>query len=152
MELYRIVIPLNSINPLWHEVTIGENVIGNWKYGGRDEEGYLRFYDQNQTIVLPPSAHTFDASGQFVVIEEFNSSSLTYATPFAAIPLKWLLAGATILAALIWLITGSFHRSKAFKSKQAVKSQPGFRQRIQPPAKKRPSRKRFRPSGRSRYH
>ncbi|OFW77163.1 MAG: hypothetical protein A2201_04155 [Alicyclobacillus sp. RIFOXYA1_FULL_53_8] len=103
-ELYRWIIPLQSLNPLWHEVTIGEPVIDSWLYGGRDEEGYLRFYDQAQTIVVPPTAHTFAADGQFVVIEEFSSSSLTFAEPFEAIPVSWIAIGGVGFLASLWLL------------------------------------------------
>lgn len=152
VELYRILIPLKSVNPLWHEVTIGEPVIGHWLYGGRDEEGYLRFYDQNQTIVLPPSAHTFDANGQFVVIEDFSSSSLTFAEPLEAIPVRWVIAGVTVIAAGIWLSTRFFHRHTTFSPKHAYKRQPGFRKRASQPSKNRVSHRHFRPFGQSRNH
>lgn len=154
VELYRVVIPLKSINPLWHEVTIGEPVISPWLYGGRDEEGYLRFYDQNQTIVLPPTAHTFDANGQFVVIEEFNSSSLVFAEPLAAIPAPWILTGGIVLTAGIWLLSRIIRRHTAFKPRKApgmvFQRQSGFRRKPPNPSTRRRSNSRFRPSGRSR--
>jgi hypothetical protein len=104
-QLYCIIVPFQSANPLWHEVTIGENVIGDWKYGGQDEEGYLRFYNHSQTVVLPPSARLFDADGQFVVIERYSPGSLTYALPYEAIPLPWLAVIASVLvAAAAWTV------------------------------------------------
>ncbi|MCL6516838.1 hypothetical protein [Alicyclobacillus sp.] len=105
-ELVRLLLPLTSANPLYHEVTIGEPVIGEWKYGGLDEEGYLKFYNGGQTVLLPPNERLFDADGRFVVIEGHTPSSLTYARPVAAIPLSWLAAGAGVLAipaALLWM-------------------------------------------------
>jgi len=109
-ELYRLLIPLQSVNPLWQEVTIGEPVIDSWLYGGRDEEGYLRFYDQGQTIVVPPTAHTFAADGQFVVIEKFTSSSLTFAEPYEAIPLSWIAIGGIGFAGSLWLLMRRLRR------------------------------------------
>jgi hypothetical protein len=108
-ELYRWIVPFRSDNPLFQEVTIGENVIDNWKYGGEDEEGYLRFYDDRESIVLPPSSRLFDANGQFVVIEHYSPSSLTYAVPFAAIPFKWFVA---MFVVLVLTIGGVYLRFK----------------------------------------
>jgi hypothetical protein len=108
-ELYRWIVPFHSENPLFQEVTIGEKVIDNWKYGGENEEGYLRFYDDKETVVLPPSSRLFDANGQFVVIEHYSPSSLTYALPFAAIPPKWF---AVMIALLALFIGGIFFRIK----------------------------------------
>jgi hypothetical protein len=105
-ELYRILLPLTSANPLYHEVTIGEPVIGEWRYGGQDEEGYLKFYNGGQTVLLPPTERLFDADGRFVVIEGHTPSSLTYARPVAAVPLSWIAAGLGAMAlpgGWIWL-------------------------------------------------
>ncbi|MCF8563860.1 hypothetical protein LLE49_03780 [Alicyclobacillus tolerans] len=93
IEVFRIAIPFHTVNPLYQEATVGQPVIDGWMYGGQDEEGYLRFYNQGQTIVIPPSSHTFDANGQFVVIEKFTPNSLVFAQPYDAIPVPWLLAG-----------------------------------------------------------
>ncbi len=118
-ELYSWIMPFHSQNPLYHEVTIGESVIQEWKYGGQDEEGYLRFYNGQQTVVLPPNARMFDADGQFVVIERFTPSSLTYAMPLAAIPFKWMVA--LIGVAISFLVFVRFklkhHHRKMRKSK-----------------------------------
>lgn len=93
VELYRVAIPFQSVNPLWQEATVDEPVIGNWRYGGQDEEGYLRFFDQAQTVLMPPGSHLFGADGQFVVIEHYSPSSLTFAQPYEAIPPLWLILG-----------------------------------------------------------
>jgi hypothetical protein len=103
-ELYQIIVPFRSANPLWQEVTIGQPVIDGWAYGGEDAEGYLKFYNQSETVLLPPSSHMFDADGKFVVIEGHTPSTLTYAEPYEAIPLPWLLAGcAAMMLGGIWL-------------------------------------------------
>lgn len=103
-ELYSIIVPFQSNNPLWTQVTIGQPVIDNWTYGGQDEEGYLRFYNRGESIVLPPSAKLFSADGQFVIIEGFSPSSLTYAYPFEAVPMSWLVAGGAVVVAGGWLL------------------------------------------------
>lgn len=93
-ELYRWVVPFQTANPLWHEVTIGEPVIDDWQYWGKDEEGYLKFMRQGQSpVLLPPNSHMFDADGKFVVIESATPSTLVFAEPYQAIPLSWLLGG-----------------------------------------------------------
>jgi hypothetical protein len=100
MELYRMVVPFVSANPLWTQVTIGEPVIDEWNYGGLDEEGYLRFYNKTQSHIalIPPEAHMFDADGKFVILEGHTASSLTFAQPYEAIPTKWALVGAGVIA------------------------------------------------------
>jgi hypothetical protein len=97
-EIYQWIVPFQAPNPLWQEITVGQPVIDDWRYGGQDEQGYLRFYSQGQTVLLPPDARTFDANGKFVVIEGFTPSSLTYAKPYEAIPLRWWLIGLGIAA------------------------------------------------------
>ncbi|MBX6353082.1 MAG: hypothetical protein IRZ10_07065 [Thermoflavifilum sp.] len=109
-ELYALIVPDKSANPLWREVTIGQNVIGDWKYGGQDEEGYLRFYNKSETVVLPPTARLFDADGQFVVIEKYTPSSLTYALPYAAIPMPWLLGLLAAFSAAVALLYARWRR------------------------------------------
>ncbi len=120
-ELYRWIIPFHAENPLFQEVTIGENVISNWKYGGESEEGYLRFYNNAQTIVLPPDSHLFDADGQFVVLEHYSPSSLTYAYPIEAVPFKWYVAGAAVLGLFIG---GIYYRFKYRPRKLVTRKQP----------------------------
>jgi hypothetical protein len=104
-EIYQWIVPFRPANPLWQEVTVGQPVIDEWRYGGQDEQGYLRFYNQGQTVLLPPNAHTFDADGKFVVIEGFTPSSLTYAKPYEAIPLRWWLIGIGAMAVPILVLS-----------------------------------------------
>jgi hypothetical protein len=116
-ELYRIIMPFQSANPLWDEVTIGQSVIHNWKYGGQDEEGYLKFYNQGQTTLLPPNAKFFDADGDFVILEAHTPSSLTFAQPYNAIPLSWILTGLIIIAIPTGLYFRRRRRKIAFKQR-----------------------------------
>ena len=114
IEVYRWLVPYASWNPLWNQVTIGQSVIGPWKYGGQDEKGYLRFYNGFQTALLPPTAKLFDANGQFVILEAHTLGSLTYAWPIAAIPPGLLLVGLVGVGAggFLW-VKGSRHRRKS---------------------------------------
>jgi len=105
VELYRWVVPFHAENPMYHEVTINEPVIGNWRYGGQDEEGYLRFYEPNgSSVVIPPNAHTLDLNGKFVVIEHYTPSSFTFAQPFEAVPPKWLIIGFGVIVVIASLL------------------------------------------------
>ncbi|GMA50250.1 hypothetical protein GCM10025857_16070 [Alicyclobacillus contaminans] len=129
-ELYQMVIPFQSANPLWREVTVGEPVIDSWRYGGLDEEGYLRFYNNGQTALLPPSAHTFDADGQFVVLEGHTASSLTFASPYEAIPARWLISGAAVLCLggmVLWLRRRARGPRLRLKRSQSVRIRPTWR-------------------------
>ncbi|MCY0888121.1 MAG: hypothetical protein OWQ59_06640 [Alicyclobacillaceae bacterium] len=103
-ELTRYIIPFEARNPLFHEVTIGEPVIEHWKYGGVDEEGYLRFYNGIQTIVLPPGSHMFGADGTFVMLEHHNATSLTYADPLEALPLRWIIVILSSVGAVVGFV------------------------------------------------
>lgn len=90
-ELYRWIVPFLPRDPLYHEATIGEYVIGNWTYQGEDEEGYLKFSNGNSSPVLyPPSEHTLDFDGKFVVLETASPGAITYADPIEAVPARWL--------------------------------------------------------------
>ncbi|GGJ05758.1 hypothetical protein GCM10010885_13620 [Alicyclobacillus cellulosilyticus] len=104
--MIHVLYPFQNVNPFYHEATIGEPVIDDWKYGGEDEEGYLRFYNDKagETVVEPPSAHTFDADGRFVVIEGHTAGTLTFAEPYGAIPLPYLLSTLAALALGVGLL------------------------------------------------
>ncbi|MDQ0191367.1 hypothetical protein JI721_08570 [Alicyclobacillus cycloheptanicus] len=129
-ELIRVIIPFQSENPLWQEVTVGQPVIDGWLYGGQDEEGYLRFYNQSQTIVLPPSSHMFDADGQFVVIEHYSPSTLTFAQPYDAIPTGWLLAGLGVLVLGGMLVVRRFRRPRLpFQARRPFRTRSSPRRR-----------------------
>lgn len=105
-EGYRWVMPFVAKNPMYHDATIGETVIDNWRYGGIDQEGYLRFYDTSggQPITLPPTEKLFGADGKFVVIEKADPSSITFAEPLEGAPPIWYAAMAFFVAAALWLI------------------------------------------------
>lgn len=128
IELYRWIVPFHSVNPIWNEVTINEPVIDDWRYGGLDEEGYLRFYDNNGpgSIVLPPNAHTLDLNGKFIVIEHFTPSSLTFALPIEAIPAKWLLIGAAVVGVLGGLVTMRLKRRPRRMNLKMRRAHPSF--------------------------
>ncbi len=139
-ELYRILIPFDSMNPLWSEVTIGQVVLGNWRYGGEDAEGYLKFYNASQTVLLPPNAHLFGAGGRFVVLEQHSPTSLTYALPRNAIPVSWLAAGAGLAAVPIGLLLLRFKRVRSHFNVRRSIGIAGFRGRARLP-RSNPARK-----------
>ncbi|MDP9729194.1 hypothetical protein FY534_02390 [Alicyclobacillus sp. TC] len=118
-EIMRWIIPFESRNPLYQEVTIGEPVIAEWVYNGVDEEGYLRFFNRldDQTVVLPPDSHLFGADGRFVVLEHHTPTSLTYAEPIEALPTRWILVILGLIAAFVALILWRFQiwRQKVMK-------------------------------------
>jgi hypothetical protein len=105
-ELYQVVVPFHTQNPLWNEATIGEPVIDQWKYEGFDEEGYLTFSNgkDNAHSVLSPTAKMLALDGKFVIIEKARPESLIYALPYEAIPMKWMIVSAAIVAALIGFV------------------------------------------------
>jgi hypothetical protein len=143
-ELYLTIIPFHSKNPLWHQVTVGQPVIGDWLYGGQIESGYLKFYNHSGSVVIPPSSRTFDADGKFVVIEDFTPSSLTFAEPYGAIPLRWIALSIAVILALPLLILWRF---KALR-KRRLKAYPLHAQRMSSLIHKifisaQPSKKRF---------
>ncbi|WAH36593.1 hypothetical protein [Alicyclobacillus dauci] len=116
-EAYRWVMPFVARNPLYHEVTIGESVINSWRYGGEDEEGYLRFYDTSsgQTAVLPPTSKLFGADGQFVVLESASPGSLTFAEPLESAPPIWYAIMLLFAGLSLWLI---MYRMKVGRKKR----------------------------------
>jgi hypothetical protein len=103
-ELYSAIVPSQSFNPLWREVTVGQRVIGDWMYGGQDEEGYLKFYSHGETLLMPPSARVLDLDGRFVILEGHTVSTLTFAYPLAAIPITWLLGMLTAFGLTVYLL------------------------------------------------
>lgn len=117
-ELYRWIVPFDTLNPLWVEATIGQPIIDNWRYGGQDAEGYLKFYDANQTVLLPPDSHLFDANGWFVVIERHTPSSITFAQPYNAIPLGWFAIGGGIAIVPIGYVFLRIRARRGFSSRQ----------------------------------
>lgn len=114
-ELSRVIIPFETQNPLYHEVTVGEPVIGNWEYWGEDEEGYLRFYNSTRgnTALLPPSSHMFDADGTFVVLEHHSPSTLTFADPIEAVPIGWIAIGGVLVLLVGGVIFWRFRKMKS---------------------------------------
>lgn len=105
-ELYDVIVPFKAQNPLWKEVTVGEPVINGWMYDGEDEEGYLKFYNQSGvTHVLPPDSHLISLDGEFVIIEDYSTGTLTYALPMEAISLPWLIGGAVVIVGGIFVFS-----------------------------------------------
>lgn len=71
--------PFQPLNPFFHKVTIGQTVIGDWRYGGTDPtSGAIKFYDTYQSVPIPGDSHTFAADGEFVNIEGHTATTLTF--------------------------------------------------------------------------
>lgn len=121
-ELYRWLVPFDSINPLWQEATIGQTVLGDWRYAGQDAEGFLKFYNSEQTVLLPPNAHLFDANGRFIVLEQHTPSSITFASPVNAIPMSWLAVGAGLLAVPVLYLWFRIKSRGGFRVKRTMKT------------------------------
>lgn len=120
-ELYRLLVPFDTLNPLWTQATVGQTVLGNWRYGGQDPEGYLEFYNGSHTNLIPPNSHLFAADGNFVVLERHSPNSITYALPRNAIPFSWILGGALLLAFPIGLAALRIRGQTGWKSGRRVK-------------------------------
>ena len=69
--------PFEQANPFLKEVTIGQAVLGDWRYGGADAV-HLKFYDTYQSIPIPANSKTFAADGEFVSIISHTPSTLTF--------------------------------------------------------------------------
>lgn len=89
-QFVHILAPYYTLNPFVHKVTIGEDVIGKWKYGGVDDAGRLQFYNGFQTVKVPAALKSFDAEGTYVVVSEYTPSTITIQTPWAII-LQWMI-------------------------------------------------------------
>ncbi|MCY0892544.1 MAG: hypothetical protein OWR52_03420 [Acidibacillus sp.] len=69
--------PFQTTNPFLRQTTIGQSVLGDWRYGGDSAAG-IKFYDAYQAVVLPPGTPTFAADGQFVKIDGTTPSTITF--------------------------------------------------------------------------
>lgn len=75
--LFVVIDPFQPANPFLREVTIGESVIDQWQYSGFSN-GSLHFYNGYNTISLPAESTTFAADGQFVTIDGYTPSTITF--------------------------------------------------------------------------
>jgi len=75
--VYDVIAPFHPINPLVQEITIGERVIGEWKYAGLDDQGRIKFYNLYQTVVIPAKSTTFAADGDYVIVRDHTPTILT---------------------------------------------------------------------------
>ena len=70
--------PFQTANPFLRQTTIGQGVLGDWRYGGTDSSGQMKFYDAYQSVLLPGDAKTFAADGQFVSIDAHSPTTITF--------------------------------------------------------------------------
>jgi len=78
MWIFLALDPFQTSNPFLKEVTINEQVIGDWNYGGTDAAGELRFFNGYETLALPGNTTTFAADGEYVTIDGHTASTLTF--------------------------------------------------------------------------
>ena len=76
--LFIAVNPFQSANPFLREATIGQSVLGDWRYGGANSLGEMKFFDAYQSVTLPRDATTFAADGEFVAIDGHTPSTITF--------------------------------------------------------------------------
>lgn len=76
--LFVSVNPFQPANPFLREITIGQSVLGDWRYGGTTASGALRFYEAYYNIELPANSTTFAADGMFVRIDGHTPTTLTF--------------------------------------------------------------------------
>jgi len=112
--------PFQSTNPFLKEVTIGQSVIGDWRYGGT-VDGKMRFYDAYyQNSVIPDTQTTFAADGEFVHIDGFTASPLTFEPAYESETFgtsTWLWIGSILLAVILTVTRHKRRvRSPAFRA------------------------------------
>ncbi len=93
--------PFQPANPFLREVTIGQDIMGDWRYGGIDPaSGYLRFYSAYQSIAIPGNSTTFAADGEFITIDGHTPSTITFEPAYESQTM-----GPTIVVAILLAIT-----------------------------------------------
>lgn len=103
--------PFQTTNPFVREVTIGESVIGDWRYGGTDPSGNMHFYDSYQQVTVKGDSAQFAADGQFVDITGHTGATLTFEPPMESQTL-----GPTLLvAAVLFGASGLFAASRVVR-------------------------------------
>ena len=70
--------PFQPANPFLRQVTIGQSVIGDWRYGGSNTNGSMKFYDAYQYVSIPENSSTFAADGEFVTLAGHTPSTVTF--------------------------------------------------------------------------
>lgn len=114
--VYHWLHPFHSFNPLHHEITVGEKVIDDWKYDGKNQAGYLVFVNNDFVQhMLPPNAQELALDGKYVVIEEATPNSLTYAEPVESYSFTWIVIGLLLFALIAFLLFKSSTRNMKMK-------------------------------------
>jgi hypothetical protein len=103
VQVFRALLPFYSWNPFVNKITIGQDVIGKWQYGGVDDQGRMQFYNGFQTVKIPGTSPTFDAEGSYVVIKDHTPNTLTIQYPKAVI-LQWVIIFIAITVCLLGTI------------------------------------------------
>jgi hypothetical protein len=103
VQIFRALLPFYTWNPFVNKITIGEDVIGKWQYGGVDDQGRMQFYNGFQTVKIPGGSPTFDAEGSYVVIKDHTPNTLTIQYPRAVI-LQWVIVFLSLIVCLFGIL------------------------------------------------
>jgi hypothetical protein len=105
-SMFIAIDPFQTTNPFLRQITIGQSIIGDWRYGG-SQGGRMRFYDAYQAVTIPDNARTFAADGAFVDIDGHTPTTITYEPTYESETIgptvfvtSMLFAGAGIAAVL----------------------------------------------------
>lgn len=79
--MFITIDPFQTSNPFLRQATIGQSVLGDWRYGGTDSQGQIKFYDAYQSVLIPGDSQTFAADGMFVVLDAHTPTTVTFEPP-----------------------------------------------------------------------
>ena len=105
--LFVSVNPFQPANPFLRQVTIGQSVIGDWRYGGADPNGAMKFYDAYQYVTIPANSPKFAADGEFVTLDGHTPSTLTFEPAYESeiigpASYLWIILAVAAVLALVW--------------------------------------------------
>ncbi len=107
--------PFQTTNPFLRQTTIGQSVLGDWRYGGTDMTGQMKFYDAYQSVLIPSTATTFAADGQFVTIDGHTSTTITFEPSYESEtlgPTVFVWIGLFVAAGIVAFRQGRRHMGK----------------------------------------
>ncbi|WP_067625905.1 hypothetical protein [Alicyclobacillus acidiphilus] len=89
-EVYEFLNPFQNLNPLHHEVTLGEEVIGDWIYAGMNDNGDIVFSNNHNDVpvLIPENSHEFALDGKTYIVDRATRNSLTFSDPIESLPFQ----------------------------------------------------------------
>ncbi len=129
--IFVSVNPFQPTNPFLRQVTIGQSVIGDWRYGGADPNGAMKFYDAYQYVTIPANSPKFAADGEFVTLDGHTPSTLTFEPAYESeiigpASYVWILLAVAAVLALVWRKS----RLTPAKMRKQRKRMPSFRHKM----------------------